>query len=149
MHRQKGQLIPALNDFNKAIAIRPDSAQGYYNRGLLYQSQPQHQFAIDDFSTAISLAPNQVEPLTARGLSYLAVNELKAAATDLDEAAVSAPQNLNAWMARALAYERLGDKNKAAGSYAKAINLRKGYEPAREGFVRVGGKTGTEYKAFD
>ena len=53
VYRQKGQLDPALNDFNKAIAMRPDNAQAYYNRGLLYQGQRQHQFAIDDFSTAI------------------------------------------------------------------------------------------------
>ena len=73
VHRQKGQLILALQDFNKAIALRPNTAQTYYNRGLLYQGQRQHQFAIDDFSTAIGLSPQQAEPLIARALSYLAL----------------------------------------------------------------------------
>ena len=41
------------------------------------------------------------------------------------------PQNLQAWTSRGLAYERLGDKEKAAGSYAKALNINDKYEPAR------------------
>src|SRR5215470_11222519 len=110
VNRQKGQFILALQDFYKAIQLRPDNAQAYYNRGLLYQSQRQHQFAIDDFSTAIALAHQQAEP-----------------------------QNLQAWASRGLAYERLNDKEKAAGSYARALNINKDYKPARDGFARVGG----------
>ena len=115
-------------------------AQNYYNRGLLYQGQRQHQFAIDDFSTAIGLAPQEVDPLIARGLSYLAVNDLKAAAGDLDQAALMDQQNAHAWMSRALAYERLGNRNKAAGSYAQAMKIRPDYAPAHDGFARVGGR---------
>jgi hypothetical protein len=47
-----------------------------------------------------------------------------------------------------LAYERLGQKEKAAGSYAKALNLNDKYEPARAGFARVGGKAGQSYQTF-
>ena len=52
-------------------------------------------------------------------------------------------------MSRALTYERLGDRNKAAGSYVQAMKLRRDYGPAADGFARVGGKTGTAYKTFD
>src|SRR5690606_30581361 len=117
--------------------------------GLLYQGQRQHPFAIDDFTTALGLTPQQPELLTARGLSYLAVNDLKSAAADLDEAVLLAQQSLHGWMSRALAYERLGDRIKAAGSYAHAMKLRPDYAPASDGFSRVGGKTGTAYKTFD
>ena len=58
------------------------------------------------------------------------------------------PQNLQAWTSRWLAYERLGDKEKAAGSYAKAININKDHEPAKVGFTRVGGQMGRSYQAF-
>ena len=66
---QQGTRAQALNDFNSAIALKPDNAQAYYNRGLLYQAQRQHQFAIDDFTTAIGLSTQQAEPYVARGLS--------------------------------------------------------------------------------
>jgi len=55
---------------------------------------------------------------------------------------------VQAWTSRGLAYERLGAKEKAAGSYAKALNLNEKYEPARTGFARVGGKTGQSYQTF-
>ena len=42
----------------------------------------------------------------------------------------------------------LGDKEKAAGSYARALTLKKDYEPARKGFTRVGGRPGQSYATF-
>ena len=87
--------------------------------------------------------------LIARGLSYLAIKDFKAAASDLDEAVQFEPQSLQAWMSRGLAYERLGDREKAAGSYAKALNINQGYEPAKAAFARVGGKYGQTYQTFN
>ncbi len=58
------------------------------------------------------------------------------------------PQNTQAWASRGLAYERLGDKEHAAGSYARAMNIQQNYEPARAGFLRVGGKMGQAYQTF-
>ena len=84
----------------------------------------------------------------ARALSYLAINDAKAAAGDLDDAVQIEPQSASAWASRGLAYERLGDKEKAAGSYAKALNVNQNYEPAKTGFARVGGKFGETYQTF-
>ena len=72
----------------------------------------------------------------------------QAAAADLDEAVQREPKNLQAWTSRGLAYERLGDKQKAAGSYAQALNIRQNYEPAKVGFNRVGGRLGQTYQTF-
>ena len=40
------------------------------------------------------------------------------------------------------------DKEKAAGSYAKAVNVDQNYKPASDGFKRVGGQVGKSYQAF-
>ena len=78
----------------------------------------------------------------------MAANDFKAAAADLDDAVSAEPRNFQAWTTRAFAYERLGDKEKAAGSYARALNINKEHEPAKQGFARVGGKTGQSYQTF-
>jgi hypothetical protein len=39
----------------------------------------------------------------------------------------------------------MGDKEKAAGSYARAMNLNNSYQPAVAGFRRVGGQYGASY----
>ena len=71
-----------------------------------------------------------------------------AAVGDLDNAVNIDGQSVTAWTSRGLAYERLGDKEKADGSYAKALNLNKEHDAAKKGFARVGGKSGTVYQTF-
>jgi Tfp pilus assembly protein PilF len=78
----------------------------------------------------------------------MAINDFKSAATDLDEAVKLQPDSLQAWTSRGLAYEKLGDKERAAGSYAQALTLRQNYEPAKVGFARVGGRQGQQYQTF-
>ena len=78
----------------------------------------------------------------------MAIKDYKAAARDLDDAVAAEPQNLQAWVSRGLAYERLGDREKAAGSYAKALNIKQDHEPAKQGFARVGGRMGQSYQTF-
>lgn len=95
---QAGRYDEALTDLNKAISIRPDNAQAYYNRGLFYHAQQQHNYAIDDFTTAIGLSVQQAEPYVARGLSYIAAKNHRNAADDLDQAVTIEPQNVQAWM---------------------------------------------------
>ena len=55
----------AFSDFPKAIELETTDGRAYHNRGLIYQSQGQHEFAIEDFSNAISLSPNSPSPITA------------------------------------------------------------------------------------
>ena len=148
VHRQKKQALDAFNDFNKAIAIRPDNAQVYYNRGLLYQSQRQHQYAIDDFTTALG-------PVAERGRA------LRRARPELhgdQRFQVGGERPRQRGVGRAaepagldhprLAYEKLGDKERAAGSYARALNINRNHEAAKQGFARVGGKLGQSYQTF-
>jgi len=97
---------------------------------------------------ASGLVPQQAEPLLARALSYLAIDNTREAAADLDEAVQDDPQNPQAWLTRGLAYEQLGDRNRAAGSYGRAINLRLRDEVARTGFARVGGTPGQANDTF-
>jgi tetratricopeptide (TPR) repeat protein len=143
---RSGKTEEALAEFDSAIEIDPHNADALYNRGLLRQSEKQHQYAIDDFSAANGLTPQRAEPLLGRAISYLALDKVKEAAADLDEAAQADPQNAQIWSTRGIAYERLGDKGKAAGSYARAVNLRPKDDAARTGFARVGGKPGQTYE---
>ena len=147
VYRQQGRALDALNDYNRAIQIQPNNGQAYYNRGLLYQAQSQHNSRSTISPPRSGSSRDRPSPTSARGLSQLALGDTKAAAADLDDAVQAEPESLNAWTSRGLAYERLGDKEKAAGSYAKALNLKKEHDPAKKGFARVGGN-GKTYQTF-
>ena len=128
VYRLQGSSAQALADFNKAIALRPDNAEAYYNRGLLYQSQRQHQFAIDDFSTAI-------------GLSHAEGGAIRGARPELPRhqrqqgggersrrrRAARAEQPAGLDQPRPRLRAALNQKDKAAGSYAKALNINGNY----------------------
>jgi len=69
----------SITEFDKAITLDPHNADALYNRGLIYQTQRQHQLAIDDFTSASGLTPQRPEPLLARAIS-LRVGRLEEAA---------------------------------------------------------------------
>jgi len=139
---QAGQSAEALAAYNTAIDLDPASAQAFYQRGLLYQSEKKYEFAIADFTSANGLTPQQADPLLGRAQCYLALGKTQEAASDLDEAASVAPGNAQIWMARGSAYEKLGNKEKAADSFGRAVLLRPDDDAARNGMTRNGGRAG-------
>jgi tetratricopeptide (TPR) repeat protein len=139
---QAGNTDEALKAYNAAIELDPHSAQAFYQRGVLYQSDKQYQFAVADFTSANGLTPQQADPLLGRAQCYLALGKNQEAAADLDEASQVAPGNAQVWMTRGATYEKLGDRTKAADSFSRAVLLRPKDDAARNGVVRNGGRAG-------
>jgi tetratricopeptide (TPR) repeat protein len=139
---QAGNTDEALKAYNAALELDPHNAQAFYQRGVLYQTDKQYEFAIADYTSANGLTPQQADPLLGRAQCYLAVGKNQEAAADLDEASQVAPGNAQVWMTRGATYEKLGDKTKAADSFSRAVLLRPKDDAARNGLVRNGGKAG-------
>lgn len=57
----------ALEDFNKAIELRPDIANAYYCRGNLFMREGRNADALRDYSKAIELQPGYAEAYNNRG----------------------------------------------------------------------------------
>jgi tetratricopeptide (TPR) repeat protein len=60
----------AIEDFNKAISLKPDYAYAYNNRGVVYGQLSQYQRAIEDFNEAIRLKPDYADAYNNRALVY-------------------------------------------------------------------------------
>lgn len=54
----KGQYDKAIEDYNKAILLKPDLAEAYFNRGVAYQSKGQKNMAIADYKKSCGLGHN-------------------------------------------------------------------------------------------
>lgn len=57
-YMQLEKYYEALHLFNKAIALAPEFAASYANRGILHDRMKKYQLAIKDYRQALNLQPN-------------------------------------------------------------------------------------------
>lgn len=66
-----GNYKSAIEDYNKAIRLKPDFSLAYYNRGCVYLKDPgQYKKAIEDFKKAIQQKPDYTEAYNNLGGIY-------------------------------------------------------------------------------
>ncbi len=79
--RDGGNPSKALEDFNRAVEIKP-SGDNYYQRGATEQQLGEHKMAIADFSQSIEYTPDMAEGYFARAESERAIGDMEAAKRD-------------------------------------------------------------------
>ena len=75
----------ALRDFNKALKHKPDFANCWHNRGVVWYRKNKLDKAVADFDQALKLKPLFAEALMARGLIRLKQNKEIEAEKDFEE----------------------------------------------------------------
>lgn len=117
-----GNYQQAIEDFSKAIEIRPLSAIAYTNRGNSYNSLGNYQQAIEDFSKAIEINPRYALAYYNRGNVYAKLGNYQQAIINYD-ASIKYSQFTLAYNNRGNAYRMLGKYQNAIEDYNMAIKL--------------------------
>lgn len=76
----------AINDYNKAIEINPNSAVAFYNRGLLRAIKKEYPKAREDFDKAIEICPDDAAYYVSRGSILRFLKEYHLAIGDYSKA---------------------------------------------------------------
>ncbi|MBR3498505.1 MAG: tetratricopeptide repeat protein [Selenomonadaceae bacterium] len=76
----------AIQDFNKAIELNPNSYSAYNNLGIVYSSLDLYELAIQKFNKAIQINPNYASAYHNRGAAFNSLKKFKQAITDYDKA---------------------------------------------------------------
>lgn len=120
------QLKPAIEDFNKSIALSPDDATVYNNRGNALLDFDQPQEALKDFDRAVALSPNYGVAFNNRGNAHMELQQYSAAFQDFVKAVQLMPTSAVALNGRAKAHAALKRYHAAIRDETKAlaINLR-------------------------
>lgn len=84
----------AITFYDEAIALRPDYANAYHNRGCLYIRIGETDRGIEDLNKAIELNPKDAMAYANRGIAYRKKRELQKATADSDKA-ISLDPNVN------------------------------------------------------
>lgn len=123
----QGKKQEALENLNKAIALDPNFANGYIDRGNVRDDLNDKQGAIADYSKAIELDSRYADAYYSRGIVRNGLNDKQGAIADYSKAIELDPAYVNAYNNRGLIRAELGDKQNAIADYSKAIDLDPNY----------------------
>jgi tetratricopeptide (TPR) repeat protein len=124
-YRLNGKYDLALQDYEQAIRLNPDSANAYNNRGIIYRIKGDYDHAIADYDEAIWLKSGDFPAaFYNRALAHADKGEYDLALPDFDVVMRFDAKNALALYARGLTLLKKGDAEagKTDIAAAKAIN---------------------------
>jgi tetratricopeptide (TPR) repeat protein len=103
----QGDYVVAIALLDQLIALRPNHAVNYNNRGLMYFRNNQIIEALCDLSLALEINPHLDSAYNNRANCYAAQGDLPEAIADYDLALDLNPGNLRAWINQGIAFREL------------------------------------------
>lgn len=103
----QGDYTIAIALLDRLIALHPDNAADYNNRGLMYYRNGQYCEAVEDLSQALKIDPDLDSAYNNRANCYAARGYLLEAIADYDIALDLNPANLRAWINQGIAFREL------------------------------------------
>lgn len=85
LHARLGNFFQALDDYNRAIKLKPDESL-LYNRGIIFYQQNQLEKAGEDFRQALAMNPKHIPSLINMGLILYELEQIQAAIQCFEQA---------------------------------------------------------------
>lgn len=127
-YSNKANYDQAIQDFDRALSLKPDTVEALNNRGLAYEQKGDFDRAMQDYDEAIRLQPGYASAFNNRGLLYAErKGDHNRAIKDFDQAIRLRPDFAEALSNRAHSYYATGDYDHALEDYAHAIKLEPNY----------------------
>lgn len=127
---QLGEIYASINDglaleyYNTALKIKPNSTEVYYHVGMFYQNSGKTDLAIQTYNELLKMEPKHAYAMYNLGYIELVIKEKpKDALSFFDRAMKADPEYADAVYMRGLCYEKMGDKKAAAADYNAALLL--------------------------
>jgi tetratricopeptide (TPR) repeat protein len=111
-----------MADLNKAIELRPDYAEAYFERGLKHDLANDSAAALADYNKAIQINPRFLEAYRTRAVLYLLAGKGELAIADYTKIVELKPDGESYYM-RGNSYLELGQDAKAIVDLTKSIEL--------------------------
>ena len=90
-----GQLEMAIAVYSHVLHLKPDSANAYNNRGIVYGKKDDFDNAIKDFNKAIQLKPDYANAYNGRGFTYASKDDFDNAIKDYTSAKTLARRSVS------------------------------------------------------
>ena len=127
---QEGDYDKAIQDYNRAIQLKPDYAFAFNNRGLAYSRERDYDRAIRDYDEAIRLKPDYPQAFGNRGLAYASKGEENQAIQNFNQAIKLREDSPEVFYNRGKVYAGQAHFDQAIKDYSQAIRLKPDYAEA-------------------
>jgi tetratricopeptide (TPR) repeat protein len=127
----------ALDHFNAAIKIKPNSTEGYYARAYYYQNIKDLDKAIQDYTKIVELDSTYTNAHFNLGIIRYELRVIDLAMLDFSRAIKINPKYAEAYYMRGLCEESKSMHEAAIADFEFAMNLKNDYALARKGIERV------------
>lgn len=122
-YADQGQYKRAIEDFNAAVAIKPDHAEAINNRANVYVAIGQYEQALRDFNYALRLKPHYADNYYNRGILYLKINRFDLAIDDFTMAIRIEPDMADAFNNRGVTFLVKRQYEKAFADFIKTLQI--------------------------
>ena len=102
----QGKLEEASKAYNKALNIKPDYANAYYNLGITFQTQGKLEEAIEAYNKALTIKPDYAEAYNNMGITLQDQGKLEEGIEAYNKALAIKPDYAEAWLNGAEAFEK-------------------------------------------
>ena len=82
-HSRNGELDKAIQNYTKAIELKPNYTEVYYQRGIAYRIKGGYERAIKDYTKVIELKPDYADAYYRRSRAWLHLGEKEKAKSDM------------------------------------------------------------------
>ena len=147
----QGKLEEAIGAYNKALSIKPDSADAYYNMGIALQDQGKPEEAIDAYTKALSIKPDSAGAYNNMGIALQDQGKPEEAIVAYNQALAIKPDYAEACYNMGNALKDQGELDKAIEAYEKALSLKPNYADAYNNIgitLQEQGKLGEAIEAY-
>jgi tetratricopeptide (TPR) repeat protein len=142
---RRGRFSEALASYDRALAVRPNSAEALNNRGVTLYELKRLDEALASYNRALAAWPDYAEALNNRGVTLFELKRLEEALASYDRALAVRPSFAGALYNRGNTLKELQQFTEALASYDQALAVQPDYAEA----LNNRGTALKELKRFD
>jgi tetratricopeptide (TPR) repeat protein len=122
--KDQGRLENSLSGYEPVPALKPDSAEAYFDLGNAFHGSKNYAQAIGCYQNALHHKPDFVEAHYNLGNTYLTQGKFDEATACYRQALVVSPRYVDAWFNLGIALYESGKPDEAVCAYHKALELK-------------------------
>jgi len=125
-----GKFDAAIEAYNKALAIKPDYADAYYNMGNALQEQGKLEEAIEAYNKVLAIKPKYADACYNMGNALKEQGKLEGAIEAYNKSLAIKPDNAEAYSNMGVTLQEQGKLEEAMEAYNKALAIKPDYAEA-------------------